>query len=73
MKKGKKTTVALLNTANDSTVTFDINHAERILRMSNNGGWKLPENSPYKFDLTNGIERKPTKGGNKNAKENEGN
>lgn len=73
MKKGKKTTVALLNTANNSTETFDINHAERILRMSNNGGWKLPENSPYKFDLTNGIECKPAKGGNKNAKENEGN
>lgn len=34
---------------------FEIRHAERILRMKNNGGWTLPENSNFKFDLSNGI------------------
>ena len=29
---------------------FEVSHAERLLAMPNNGGWKLPENSPYIFD-----------------------
>lgn len=31
---------------------FEVSHAERLLAMQNNGGWKLPENSPYEY--TNG-------------------
>lgn len=29
---------------------FEVSHAERLLAMPNNGGWKLLENSPYIFD-----------------------
>ena len=29
---------------------FEISHAERLLKMANNGGWRLPENSQFKFD-----------------------
>ena len=47
---------------------FEVSHAERILRMKDNGGWKLPYDSQYKFE-NNGIVlvgnkeavRKPTK------------
>ena len=28
---------------------FEVSHAERLLAMPNNGGWLLPENSPYEF------------------------
>lgn len=34
---------------------FEVNHAERILRMPKNGGWKLPDNSPYQLDKNNGL------------------
>ena len=70
MAKGKITTVVLENTAAGTTQTFEINHAERILRMSNNGGWILPENSPFKFDRTNGIEIRTDKKGDSSPKKN---
>ena len=73
MGQGKKTTVVLENTAAKTMETFEINHAERILRMSNNGGWILPENSPFKFDRTNGIEIRGNKRGDKSPEKNEGN
>ena len=57
----KFTEVELENTAANSRQTFEINHAERLLRMPNNGGWQLPEDSPYYFDLKNGIGYKQTK------------
>lgn len=47
-----KQTVTLV--ANDQKQDFEISHAERLLRMPNNGGWKLPEDSQFKFD-ENGI------------------
>lgn len=28
---------------------FEVSHAERLLAMPKNGGWHLPENSPYEF------------------------
>jgi hypothetical protein len=40
---------------------FEINHAERILRMKNNGGWKLPEDSNLKLDRANGLVSKRNK------------
>lgn len=40
---------------------FDLEHAERILRMQNNGGWELPNNSKFQFSLENGITRKVQK------------
>lgn len=44
------------------TGSYTVNHAERILRMPNNGGWKLPSDSKFNFDEKNGITRK-TSGG----------
>jgi hypothetical protein len=35
--------------------SFEINHAERILKMPNNGGWKLPIDSKHTFDKKNGL------------------
>lgn len=43
----KTTTVTLV--ANGVTREFEISHAERILRMPKNGGWRLPENSKFEF------------------------
>lgn len=43
----KTTTVTLV--ANDVTREFEFSHAERLLRMPNNGGWHLPENSNFEF------------------------
>lgn len=52
---GKLTKVTLSNTKLGVTEDFEINHAERLLRMPNNGGWELPKNSEYNFSETNGI------------------
>lgn len=51
-----------LETADGAQQEFEINHAERILRAPNNGGWKLPDNSPYKFDFYNGITKRTSQG-----------
>jgi len=40
--------------------SFEINHAERILSMTNNGGWKLPTDSNYTYD-NNGLTVKSNK------------
>ena len=40
--------------------SFEISHAERILSMTNNGGWKLPTGSKYIFDK-NGLTVKSNK------------
>lgn len=47
---------------------FEISHAERLLRIKNNGGWRLPEDSPFEF-LENGIRFKQNKKGNNGATE----
>ena len=65
----KFTEVELENTAANSRQTVEINHAERLLRMPNNGGWQLPEDSPYYFDLKNGIGYKQTKKGSTKPEE----
>ena len=51
-----------LVTADGAQQEFEINHAERILRAPNNGGWKLPDNSQYKFDYYNGITKRTSQG-----------
>ena len=43
-----KTTFVTL-VANGVERDFDFDHAERLLRMPRNGGWKLPENSKFEF------------------------
>lgn len=53
--KGKTQVVTLENGVLNVTQEFEINHAERLLRMPNNGGWQLPKDSQYKFDFNNGI------------------
>ena len=52
----------LLETASGTQQEFEINHAERILRAPDNGGWKLPDNSPYQFDYYNGITKRTNQG-----------
>lgn len=46
--------------ANDVTREFEISHAEQLLRMPNNGGWYLPENSKFEF-VNNGLRRRQDK------------
>ena len=54
-----KTTIVTL-TANGVTQAFEISHAERLLRMPNNGGWHLPEDSKFEF-VNNGLQRRQDK------------
>lgn len=61
MKKSKLQSVTLFNETLNVTEEYEINHAERILRMPNNGGWTLPKDSEYKFDFDNGIGIKQNK------------
>lgn len=51
------------------TTEFEINHAERILRMPKNGGWQLPEGSPYQLDKKNGFIRRENKRATKKSNE----
>lgn len=51
-----------LVTASGTKQDFEMNHAERILRAPENGGWKLPDNSPYQFDYYNGITKRTNQG-----------
>lgn len=50
MKGAKVTNVMLMVPEHGIQHDFTLEHAERLLRMPNNGGWVLPENS--KFELT---------------------
>lgn len=43
----KRTDVVLV--AGEQVRTFEFSHAERLLRMRNNGGWHLPDDSPFEF------------------------
>lgn len=52
----KTTTVTLQ--VGDVTRDFEFSHAERLLRMKNNGGWKLPESSDFEF-VENALRYKP--------------
>ena len=57
----------LLETASGTQQEFEINHAERILRAPENGGWKLPDNSPYQFDYYDGIAKRTNQGASEKA------
>ena len=54
----KVTKVVLECPTLNTTEEFEINHAERLLRMPNNGGWQLPEKTPFEFSKENGIRYK---------------
>jgi hypothetical protein len=47
---GKTTLVTLQNDSLGVTEDFEISHAERLLRMQNNGGWFIPQTSKYEFN-----------------------
>jgi len=53
----------------DKRQEFEINHAERILRMPDNGGWNLPDDSNYLMDEVNGLTSKRNKGKDKKSEE----
>lgn len=36
---------------------FTAAHAERLLRLRDGGGWRLPDGSKFTFDKENGIKR----------------
>lgn len=57
-----KTTYVLL-VAGEQKREFEFTHAERLLRMPNNGGWHLPEESKFEF-VNDGLQRKRDKKGN---------
>ena len=59
----KTTTVTLV--ANGVTREFEISHAERLLRMPNNGGWHLPESSKFEFNVDYGLRRRQDKRNNR--------
>lgn len=52
--------------ANGQQESFDIAHAERLLKMPNNGGWHLPHNSPFKM-TKDGITVRENSGGSKKS------
>ena len=58
----KTTTVTLV--ANGVTREFEFSHAERLLRVRNNGGWKLTEKSKFEFSENYGLRRCQDKKGN---------
>ena len=67
--KAKGQLVELENKKLNTTEEFEINHAERLLRMPNNGGWQLPEKTPFEFSKENGIRYKTHKKGNNGTEE----
>ena len=56
----KETKVVLVCPRHNLTQELEITHAERLLRMKNNGGWELPADSKFIFN-ENGIKRKSNK------------
>ena len=58
---GKVTKVRLVVPAENMESEFDIDHAERLLAMHNNGGWTLPPDTDFEYN-ENGIKRKRNKG-----------
>lgn len=47
--------------------SFPVDHAERILNMPNNGGWKLPKGSKFEYSKANGLRVKRNNGSVKDA------
>nr|DAZ59523.1 MAG TPA: hypothetical protein [Caudoviricetes sp.] len=67
---GAKTTkVRLVCPAHNLSDEFTIEHANRLLRMQNNGGWQLPKDSDFKFTNSNGIEHRRNKKADNGAEE----
>lgn len=45
-------------TSNVDDIELEVGHAEKLLRMENNGGWEIASKEPYTFTKENGITRK---------------
>lgn len=58
----KSTTVTLVNRRLGWSREFSPDHAERLLRMRDNGGWALPDNSEYTYTAENGLAVRRNKG-----------
>ena len=68
MNGAKVTKVLLEVPAYGMRQDFDFSHAERLLKMPNNGGWALPEGSP--FEMTkDGLKYRANTKGNKGKQE----
>lgn len=67
--KAKTTSVTLRCDSLNIEKEFEITHAEKLLRMQNNGGWYLPANSNLKFDQKNGFINRSNKKGNNGTTE----
>lgn len=63
----KATSVKLVVPALGMEATFEVEHAERLLRLNNNGGWQLPADSEFVFK--DDIISKRDKGKGKQGKE----
>ena len=72
MRQGKQTIVTLENETLKTARDFEVSHAERLLKMPNNGGWQLPENSKFEFDKENGLRYKRNKKADNGATEQSG-
>ena len=68
----KVTKVVLECPTLNTTEEFEINHAERLLPMPNNGSWQLPEKTPFEFSKENGIRYKRNKKADNGATEQSG-
>lgn len=70
--QGKTTKVLLECKSLNTTREFEVTHAERLLMMQKNGGWKLPKNSKFEFSKGNGIRYKRNKKADNGATEQSG-
>ena len=63
MRKKKEKTVTLVVPKYNIKQELGVEHAERLLDMGTllNGGWELPEDSNYIYDLENGLRVKSDK------------
>ncbi len=67
--RGKATKVVLECEKLGMKKEFDVDHAERLLLMRNNGGWQLSADSNFEFDKENGIRYRRDNQKNSGAKE----
>lgn len=63
MRPKKVQTVKLVVPKHNKEQEFSVQHAELLLDMGEhlNGGWQLPEDSKYSYDIENGLRIKSDK------------
>lgn len=65
----RKTAIKLTCKALGWERDFAPDHAERLLALRNNGGWTLPDNSPYEYSRKHGIAAKRHQRNNEEGQE----